>query len=325
MRRAGRRGSVRWMASAFMVAVMPACAIQERTIVEVEDVVVAEVYVEVGATAAGGSRVIAFLHRTVGGLGPGFHPVPGARPVIRRGTGETLELGPAELETCAATLPVDGTGSCYWLPPSVAGTLLPGEALELTIELRDGAVLRSATRIPGDFALAGVGPEKTCLLPPDTPWELRWSVAEGAWSYVNETAIYGLPAALAPRGIEVEEDPLELLGLSISAADTAIVFPAEFGVFNRFELDRALALALQGGLPAGTSARIAITAADRNYVNWVRGGNFNPSGQVRVPSIRGGGTGVFAATVTRSVEVWVPGGTTPDSLVSGLPECPVGE
>lgn len=42
-----------------------------------------------------------------------------------------------------------------------------------------------------------------------------------------------------------------------------------------------------------------MAAGDRNYVNWVRGGNFNPSGQVRVPSIVGDGTGVFASLVSR--------------------------
>ena len=137
---------------------------------------------------------------------------------------------------------------------------------------------------------------------------------------MNETVIVGIKDGLAPLGIDVESDTLELLGLSISASDTTIVFPGEFGIFSRFELDQDLATSLQDGLPPGTRAPVMISATDRNYVNWVRGGNFNPSGQVRVPSIRGDGTGVFASTVTRTFEVVVnptpPGGAFP------APACP---
>jgi hypothetical protein len=42
-------------------------------------------------------------------------------------------------------------------------------------------------------------------------------------------------------------------------------------------------------------------------VNWVRGGSFNPSGTVRVPSISGGGTGVFGSLVTRTVRLHTAG------------------
>ena len=63
-----------------------------------------------------------------------------------------------------------------------------------------------------------------------------------------------------------------------------------------------------------------ISATDRNYVNWVRGGNFNPSGQVRVPTIRGDGTGVFASTVTRTFEVVVNAASS-DAAVSAA-ACP---
>ena len=52
-----------------------------------------------------------------------------------------------------------------------------------------------------------------------------------------------LTEALAPQGIAVEEDPLYLLGISVSEEDTTVVFPTEFGVFDRFDLDRDLALA----------------------------------------------------------------------------------
>ena len=152
---------------------------------------------------------------------------------------------------------------------------------------------------------------------PDTPLEVRWTRSAGAWAYVNETSINGLPAALAPENIEVEEDPLYLLGLSISASDTTVVFPSEFGVFDRFDLEQDLALRLQRGLPGGTDAQVTIAAVERNYVNWVRGGNFNPSGQVRVSSLRGDGSGVFGAAVLRRFSV------VAESPPSVRPDCPL--
>ena len=78
-----------------------------------------------------------------------------------------------------------------------------------------------------------------------------------------------------------------------------------------------LAIRLQGGLPAGSTAELAITAVDRNYVNWARGGNFNPSGQVRIPSLSGDGTGVFGSTVGRGFDILVT------DRPSGLPACPL--
>jgi hypothetical protein len=63
-----------------------------------------------------------------------------------------------------------------------------------------------------------------------------------------------------------------------------------------------------------------ISATDRNYVNWVRGGNFNPSGVVRVPSVGGDGIGVFASTVTRTFEVVV--NPDPAGGLFTAPACP---
>ena len=72
-----------------------------------------------------------------------------------------------------------------------------------------------------------------------------------------------------------------------------------------------------GAQLAGVTAEVSITAVDGNYVNWARGGNFNPSGQVRVPSLSGDGTGVFGTTVGRSFDVLV------SNESSGLPACPL--
>ena len=117
----------------------------------------------------------------------------------------------------------------------------------------------------------------------------------------------------------VVEDPLKLLGLSISDQDTTIVFPSEFGIFDRFDLNQDLATRLQDGLPPSTTAQVSITAVEGNFVNWARGGNFNPSGQVRVPSLRGDGTGVFAATVSRGFLV------VSSEQAGPLPDCPISD
>jgi len=114
----------------------------------------------------------------------------------------------------------------------------------------------------------------------------------------------------------LEVDALKLQGLAISAADTSIVFPRQFGLFERADLDNELAVLLQQGLPAGVVARVEVAALDRNYTNWVRQGTFNPSGLVRIPSLAGDGTGVFAAYVTDEFTAVSAGEGEVD-----LPEC----
>lgn len=292
------------------------CELQEITLVEADDVVVAEVYVELGL-APYPDRATAFLHRTLEGATGASRPVPGARVVLTRRDGYTLEMAETDLAQCVRTTPVDGTGTCYWAADGVSYRIRPGDTLDLAITLADGGTLHGTTVIPGDFTLLTPRNGHVCLQAPSTPLELRWTRSEGAWAYVNETFISGLRDALAPKGIPVDTDRLYLLGVSVSAEDTTIVFPGEFGVFDRFELDQALALELQKGLPAGASGEVTITAADRNYVNWIRGGNFNPSGQVRIPSVRGDGTGVFGSSVTRTVRVY----TDATGSAEGAPAC----
>jgi hypothetical protein len=157
--------------------------------------------------------------------------------------------------------------------------------------------------------------QPNCYLEPDTPLEIAWRSTPGAWIYVAETELVGIRDALRQRGIELSRDRLLLLGLAISRQDTTLVLPTEFGLFDRANPDVAEALvALQGGLPAGVVAHLRIAAADRNYVNWVRGGQFNPSGAINVASIRGAGTGVFGSLVhvRRDIET---------RRRDGLPDC----
>jgi hypothetical protein len=297
-----------------LLAGSAACELEEITVIDFSDVVVAEVYVTLGANPTD-HEVRALLHGTAAGGAPDSETFDGASVRVVRGGVDTLDLVLGPVTECVDSLPSGLAGSCF-VDGGLAATLVPGDALDLTVALPDGRLLLGAARIPGNFQVDGIG--TSCRLDPDTLLALRWTRSTDAWAYVNETHINGLPAALASEGIVVEDDPLYLLGLSISATDTTVVFPSEFGVFDRFDLDQDLALRLQEGLPAGTDAEVSVTAVERNYVNWVRGGSFNPSGQVRVASLRGDGTGVFGAAVTRKFDVVAadPGGGQP-------PDCPV--
>ena len=290
-----------------------ACELQEVTVVGFEDVVVAEVYVTL-REPPGAHTVQAFLHGAVAGGRPDSRTFDDAQLRITRDDGLTLDLSVVSPEACVETQPDGATGTCFAADSAVVAQLQPGDALDLVITLGGGGGALGALTLPGAFALTDLGDQ--CRLPPDTPLELSWSRSDGAWAYINETVIEGLPDALADEGIEAD-DPLYLLGLSISAADTTVEFPAEFGVFDRFDLDQDLAVRLQRGLPDQTSATVSIAAVERNYVNWVRGGNFNPSGLVRVSSLRGEATGVFGGVVVREFGVL---STANPPL--GLPDCP---
>ncbi len=277
------------------------CELQETSLTEPEDVLVAEVYLQLGSE---GDRVSAFLHRTIGGSGDAAD-LAGATVRVAPATADPVQLLEAPDSMCVrGELPPLLAGACYAAQGVALAAIQPGERTTLEVQLLDGRRLTGETRIPESFDLLqpGEGVE-TCSIMPRTRFEVRWTRSPGASAYASEALISGLPEALAPAGIEVTEDPLRLLGLSVGSSDTTIVFPSEFGVFDRFDLDRELALVLQEGLPPGTSARVTVAAADRNYVNWQRGGDFNPSGQVRVPSLQGDGTGVFGSFVTRHFSV----------------------
>jgi hypothetical protein len=303
-------------AGASALVAVTACELTEISLVEVDDVVVVEAYALVSGPPDGSeNRLWAFLHRSVGADPIGT--VPGARVVITvLADGRTIELQESAAEECVQDRAFAGAGSCYQADLQ-AHFITPGAELTLDILTQDGRVLESITRVPGSFEVSGILDE--CALPRDTPTEISWSPSDGAWAYVNETRIFDLDDALTPEGIEAES-PVFLLGLSISAADTTVGFPNEFGLFDRFDLEQDVAVRLQSGLPAGSYATVGITASDRNFVNWARGGNFNPSGQVRIPSVRGeGGTGVFASAMLRRFTVFVEH----DGFPGPWPDCPV--
>ncbi len=293
------------------VLTMAACELQEVTVVDVEDVIIVEAYALVGVDTPDptvGRRLWAFVSRTVGG--EGASDIPPAEVEVVRTDGRRFVLEAVDDQNCISDGDRVRPGVCYDAG-AAASRLRPGDELELTVRLADGRTLGGRTTIPGDFRLEQQA--SPCGVRPDTPFEVRWSAASGASAYVNETRIDGLDRALEDEGIEAP-DELFLLGLSLSASDTTIVFPSEFGVFDRFDLDQALTVRLQRGLPDETQAFVGITATDRNYVNWARGGNFNPSGQVRVPSVHGDGSGVFASGVMRRFGVFAGSSEQTDAL-----------
>jgi hypothetical protein len=276
------------------------CELDEVTLAEPQDTPVVEAYIMVGD---GPDQAIAFLHWTLG-TRPG-RDLLDAVVTLRTEGEEELLLSPGLLDDCLSTgILEEVDGVCFSLEGEAEGAFQPGDRVELEVQLEDGGQLRSATEIPGDIQF--LRPRTTvnqCALPPGTPLELVWNRSPGVWAYSAETEISNLREALALERIEVEADSVALLGLAVSDSDTTIVFPREFGVFERFDLEQEIALALQEGLPRGAKADVIVAALDQNYVNWIRGGNFNPSGPVRVSSIRGPGIGVLGSVVRRSLFV----------------------
>lgn len=300
-----------------VAALLPlACELEEVSLTEPENVLVAEVYMKVGD---GTDEISAFLHWTLGGEGASDLDESNVR--LERSDGSGVSLFRTEKAECLAPEGVTVIGgACFLPPPMTDGVFRPGDRVTIEITTSDGKSLRGGMVLPGDFALGHPVVESVCALPPGIPLEFLWSRSEGAWAYTGEALIWGLRDALAPEGIELEDDSVTLVGISISETDTTMVFPQEFGVFDRFDLDRELALALQEGFPLGAEADVVIAALERNYVNWVRGGSFNPSGLVRVPSLRGDGVGVLGGVVRKIVRVV---GANPGA---GIPSClPLGQ
>ncbi len=275
------------------------CELTEVSLTAPENTLVAEVYVMVGD---GEDRIFAYLHETLGSEGSG-NLFDATVEVIADTLGIPLQV--VGMEACLAE-EIAGTleGLCLATLPSdeIEEFLGPGSSLSVEILMDDGRELRGTTVIPGDISWV-LPTARACALAPGHTMELVWTRSPGAWAYFAETLIWDLRRTLEPLGYQLESDSVALTGVAVSDADTVIVFPSEFGVFDRFSLDSNLALLLQDGIPQQSKAIVIVAAADRNYVNWVRGGNFNPSGTVRVPSLRGDGIGVFGSIVRRSVFV----------------------
>ncbi|MCI0436001.1 MAG: hypothetical protein L0271_20530 [Gemmatimonadetes bacterium] len=302
-----RRGGVRALA-ACAPALIAGCELTEITLASVEDAVIAEVVL-----VAGPGPQHALLHRTRGASSEAR--VPGATVEVRNAAGRTMRFVETGLSECVDPEASFVPGSCYIAFPGEGFAVLPGATYDLRVVLPDGGIMTGTTKLPGDFTVTAPA-VAACAIPADTTLELSWTSSADTWATIAETSLAGIRSALADRGVVLENDPLRLFGLAISRSDTTIAFPGEFGLFDRAESDIADALlAIRRGLPPGVTATIIIAASERNYVNWARGGQFNPSGLIRVPSIRGAGTGVFAGIVAKELTIsTVPGAALPDCL-----------
>lgn len=310
-----KQGSRGWMdagrlAIAALALALSACTIADVTVAPGEDRLVVE-----GVLRTDARQQFILLHRGVqSGLAAGE---TGAEVVVVRGDGlripfqESLlacySIDPAYL---SVDTPIEIRGTCYASANAAGRWVTPGATYELSVRTTRGEEARGRTVVPGDFVLRGVPesrqndePPVACVLPPATPLPLTWSQSQGAWGYIAPLRVSGLREVL-PDSFNAP-DPLELVGVSVSSSDTSLVLPGEFGVFDRFSYNQNLLRLLQTGLPAGTFSRVVVAAADRNYINGVRGGSFNPSGPIRVSSIVGDGVGVFGSLVPRHAAILV--------------------
>lgn len=304
--------------AAHMLAALAAAALAvglggcELTTVEVavpEDLVVVEAYLRADMTAQE-----VFLYRTVSGQGvvgatEGAGRVDDAQVrIFDEGGGQLSFLRAGGDAECAES----SEGTCYKSQENET-FVRPGGTYRLEVTLGDGGTLSGQTTMPGNYGIVTPGPG-TCVLE-GASLPVVWTRSEGAWAYQIMALFSNLAEGLRERGVVDPPDELSLMGLAVGGADTTIAFPGEFGVFDRFSVERDLLLALAEGLPNGSRADIVLAAGDRNYVNWVRGGNFNPSGQIRVPSVTGAGTGVFGSVVIHRRSLLA------EDDGSGLPSC----
>jgi hypothetical protein len=207
--------------------------------------------------------------------------------------------------------------SCYEGPGELE--VLPGATYELRVETTSGKTVRGRTTVPGDFDLLRPRTENgPCYLRPRTNLPVEWSASTGAWGYFASLYLNGMADGLHEAEIP-GADRLELSAVSVSERDTTLVVPSQFGLFEAGDLDPRLVAYLQGGLPDGAFGRLYVAAMDRNYVNAVRGGEFNPSGSTRISSVIGDGVGVFGSIVVRPL-FFVVTAFGEDFLPSCLPE-----
>jgi hypothetical protein len=310
----------RMMTGAAAALLLAGCTIADVTVPPSEDRLVVEAVLRTDLL-----RQSILLHRSVRDGTSAAEP--GAEVLVDIDGGGTVVFEQSA-DGCYTIDPDYGTGesvqvegTCYVSRQADGRWVRPGGTYDLTVRTTRGEVARARTTVPGAFSVRGIRTSvrndlitPVCALPPKVPLPVVWTPSPGAWGYLAPLTIHGLSATL-PASLN-PPDPMELLGVSVSASDTTLVLPAEFGVFDRFSYNQELLRALQEGLPDGTSARVVIAAADRNYINGVRGGNFNPSGQVRISSIAGDGVGVFGSlnALTFAVEVSARVSSTPSCL-----------
>jgi len=315
----------RLLVPALLLAAWPAagCTLAEVTTTQGEDVLVVE---SVLRTDRDLQQIL--LHRTLQGQVVGG--APGAQVAVQRENGARVVFQEAPIEACTSIGrrfrsgedSLDIRATCYVSPQTGGRWVVAGGRYTLDVATREGERVRGSTQVPASFDLRGLtgaarlrNGDRRCILPPDTPLPLVWSTSAGTWAYLTEMEVRGLRGALAGSGIDLEDipEPLQLTGVSVSASDTTLLVPAEVGVFERFSYNQDLLRAIQDGFPEGAQVTLVVAATDRNFVNAVRGGAFNPSGNVRISSVVGDGVGVFGSLVARTVQldVHAGGGSNP--------------
>lgn len=298
------------------------CELDEVAAPPSEDLLVVEAVLRAGA-----NRQYILLHHSL--LGGTIRGEPGATisvtpeggaPVLFEAAGQGDCFVPGSDGWMSEELTM--SASCYWSPASAGRFVVPGMRYDLQVVTADGQELRGRTTVPGRFELRSPRTavdsatfSRTCLLPGD-PFTLTWNRSEGAWAYLSSLRLQTWGDSLRKEGIAVP-DPLDLTGLSVSAADTSQAFPSNLGLFERFSLDQRLLIYLQSGLPRDADATLVVLALDRNYTNAIRGGRFNPSGLVRISSVTGDGIGVFGSVVP--IRIHSPNAVT--SALGRVPEC----
>lgn len=315
------------IAAGIVVAVgLTGCELDEVTIPAGEDMLIVESILDAGRT-----EQFVLLHHTLNGRVVGGEE--GALVRIRRGDGFEVVFTEAPVAACTTVDPayaegeaaVDLRATCYTSPATAGRWVVPGAEYELLVETVDGKRLQGRTTVPGAYEPIGLSAEARhpsgevgqCVLPPETPLTLQWTVSEGARAYMTHMRVEGLPEALEGSGIPNIPEVLTLFGISVSERDTAIVVPTQVGAFERPNYDNDLMLALNDGFPEGVRVRITLAAMDRNYVNGVRFDNFHPSGPVRNSSIRGDGAGIFGSLVPYAFEIEVRSGGGAGCMAEG--------
>lgn len=266
------------------------CELEERSVVRPDPMLVAEVQVILEGDEP--TWALAYLHATQGGEAK--LAIPEAEVEIRGPDGETTRLRATSEIRCldGSGVFLEAEGSCFMARGEELPEMGPHDRVEARIRLPGGEALHGTTVIPADFRLLVPEAGETRVLPPDSTLRMEWTQSEGAWGYVVDSRMT-LPETLA-HGRDLPRE-VNLVGVARSQSDTSFVFPAEAGVFQRAGDMGAVLREVADGLPHGTDVAVAVGAMDANMANWLRGTDFHPSGQTRVPSLVGDGIGVFGA------------------------------
>lgn len=274
-----------------------ACELTEVEITEIEPNVVIEAYAQI--RPEGGGTIIVLLHGSVGV--PGMDPDgPEATVRVLAEDGAEVLLPEAVDEECVyGDAPPDPADPrrCYSaaVDPSF---VQPSDRLVLQIDLVDGGRIEGGTQVPGAFEL--VQPNGGACTVVTGALDFIWSQSEGTWYYVANVELSGIASDLMALGVQNPADSVVYSSIAVSQSDTVVAYPDDFFLDaneDDFDYTSALNTLVSDGIQSNWVAVVNVTAADRNLTNWVRGGGFHPSGTVRIPSLRGAGTGFFGSSV----------------------------